>query len=221
MIDIKTWMPQAAQALRQEFGSRLIYIGLQGSYRRDEASETSDIDLVALFDHIDLPLLSRYRAVVKRLPEGEKTCGFVGGVEELYHWPRHELFSFRMDTVDYFGRLDDYLPPLTDDDAREGCRTGASLLYHMAVHTYVHSGPEERSAALAGAFKSAFFALLLWHYLQTGYLAATKCDLAEKVAGVEKELMQASLDFPRWLQTHDQDEAYSILLEFCKKGLEV
>ena len=36
-------------ATRELFGERLWFVGLQGSYGRGEATDTSDIDVVSLF----------------------------------------------------------------------------------------------------------------------------------------------------------------------------
>ena len=42
MIDIKTWMDNFTEKLVITFGNRVWFIGLQGSYGRGEATETSD-----------------------------------------------------------------------------------------------------------------------------------------------------------------------------------
>ena len=38
MIDISTWMDKFLQTLTQNFGNRIWFVGLQGSYGRGEAT---------------------------------------------------------------------------------------------------------------------------------------------------------------------------------------
>ena len=42
-------MKQLATLVRKEFGERVFFLGLQGSYRRGEATEQSDIDVVDVY----------------------------------------------------------------------------------------------------------------------------------------------------------------------------
>ena len=46
MIDITAWMKEFLQTLNETFANRVWFVGLQGSYGRGEATETSDIDVV-------------------------------------------------------------------------------------------------------------------------------------------------------------------------------
>lgn len=87
MIEPQTWVADALARMKKAFGPRLAYLGLQGSYRRGEATETSDIDLVVLLDTVEPADLDIYRSIVHALPEGHKACGFCSGTEEFFHWP--------------------------------------------------------------------------------------------------------------------------------------
>ena len=69
MINAETWMADLLPQLLQTFGARLQYLGLQGSYRRGEATEASDIDVVVLLDVVALDDLDVYRAIVRAMPE--------------------------------------------------------------------------------------------------------------------------------------------------------
>ena len=42
MIDITTWMDGFWKAINETFGDRVWFVGLQGSYGRGEATETTD-----------------------------------------------------------------------------------------------------------------------------------------------------------------------------------
>ena len=48
MIDITTWMQNFLQTLNKTFENRVWFVGLQGSFGRGEATETSDIDFVTM-----------------------------------------------------------------------------------------------------------------------------------------------------------------------------
>ena len=155
MIEPQTWVADALARMKKAFGPRLAYL-VQGSYRRGEATETSDIDLVVLLDTVEPVDLDIYRSIVHALPEGHKACGFCSGTEEFFHWPRHELLPFSMDTDDYYGRLKDFLPPLSQEDARAGAKIGASALLHLLTHSYLYAEPEARTAILKDASRPPF-----------------------------------------------------------------
>ena len=48
MIDMTAWMQEFLQKLNEAFANRLWFVGLQGSYGRGEATDTSDIDVVVI-----------------------------------------------------------------------------------------------------------------------------------------------------------------------------
>ena len=172
VINAETWMADLLPQLLQTFGARLQYLGLQGSYRRGEATEASDIDVVVLLDVVALDDLDVYRAIVRAMPEGQKACGFIGGTGDLFHWPRHELFAFQKDTEDWFGKLEDFLPAITDKDAADGAKIGAAGLVHLLTHTYLYA---ERLTSLDGTERDIIAAglnLPLWlaaHSERQGY----------------------------------------------------
>ena len=215
MIEPRKWVADALAGLRKIFGSRLLYLGLQGSYRRGEATEASDIDLVTILDQVSLDDLDAYRAVVRGLPEGEKACGFFCGRKEFYHWPRHELFPFKMDTDDYHGRLDDYLPPISSDDIREGARISLSSLIHLLTHSYLYAEPGARPEILKDSYKAAFFVIQVLSYLSDGVYGRSKSELLGRLTGTEREIVSAGLDFRAWLAVRSEKQAYEMLFNWC------
>ena len=46
--EVQKYMEHLVQLLCQQFGEQLLYVGLQGSCRRGETTENSDIDAVVL-----------------------------------------------------------------------------------------------------------------------------------------------------------------------------
>ena len=219
MINAETWMTDLLPQLQQTFGARLRYLGLQGSYRRGEATEASDIDVVVLLDVVVLDDLDAYRAIVRAMPEGQKACGFIGGTGDLFHWPRHELFAFQKDTEDCFGKLVDFLPVITDEDAADGAKIGAAGLVHLLTHTYLYADAATRPLVLKDAFKAAFFVMLVRHYLASGVFCRSKKELLTNLEGTEKEIIAAGLALPHWLSAHSEREGYDLLLRWCKDVL--
>ena len=219
MIDPQQWVSAAIKGLEGVFGPRLLYVGLQGSYQRGEATENSDIDLVALLDAVSLDDLDAYRAVVRALPEGEKACGFICGAAEFAHWPRHELFPFKMDTRDYHGRLDDFMPPVERADIALGVKISASGLMHFLTHSWLYADPEARSQILREAYKSAFFVMRVVHYLKTGTYPAAKKELAAALDGPEREIILAGQDFAAWSGGRAEKSAFDLLMAWCRELL--
>ena len=46
MVEIHAWMERFLEELKANFAQHVWFVGLQGSYGRGEATETSDIDVV-------------------------------------------------------------------------------------------------------------------------------------------------------------------------------
>lgn len=219
MIETQTWVSEVLVRLQKAFGTRLAYLGLQGSYRRGEATEASDIDLVVLLDKVDMDDLDTYRALVHAMPEGAKACGFISGIGELAHWPKHELFPFKMDTDDYYSVLDDFLPLITEEHIREGARIGASALLHMLTHSYLYADAVAQPTILRDAYKAAYFVMQVTHYLTTGRYCTSYRELLACVEGVEKDILVARGDMADWLGNHSEKQAYGILRDWCQRIL--
>lgn len=219
MIETQNWMNEALARLQKSFDARLKYFGLQGSYRRGEATENSDIDLVVVLDTVEPDDLDVYRGIVHALPEGHKACGFICGTAELVHWPRHELFPFKKDTADYYGRLEDLLPPISRQDIKEGVKISSSALLHFLTHSYLYAGEGERSAILEDACKSAWFIIRITEYLATGIYYGNKTELLAALHGADRDIIAAGLDFPAWLASHSERQVFAMLYDWCRAGL--
>lgn len=91
-----SWAEDAADKLKEGFGSRLAFVGLQGSRARGEESEASDIDLVVLIEDLDGGDLRACKSIIQSMSHAELACGFVGSPSILENWPRHELRIARL-----------------------------------------------------------------------------------------------------------------------------
>ena len=79
MIEISSWMDKFVKKLEERFGDRVWFVGLQGSYGRGEATETSDIDVVVILDEFTAQDIQAYNTMLDTLPNRELICGFVSG----------------------------------------------------------------------------------------------------------------------------------------------
>ena len=85
------YISSLTRLLSTAFGERLIYVGLQGSYLRGEATESSDIDVMVVIDCMSVADLAAYRQAIASLPDADKSCGFICGRDELLHWNPLEI----------------------------------------------------------------------------------------------------------------------------------
>lgn len=205
MIDINPWMEEAVFRLQKRFGSRLLFVGLQGSYLRGEAREDSDIDILTILDTLNVADLSVYREELRLLPEGEKACGFTCGREELFAWPPFELFQFAQDTDAWYGELAPLLPPVTRQDILTGARAAVSGLHHYTAYLYVSGDEESRADDLKGVYKGFFFAMQIVQYLRSGTYARTKRELLSMLSGIEAKLLRCSIDLAHYDTLKEQN----------------
>lgn len=193
MINKNAWMKELVTKLSHIFGKRLLFAGLKGSYRRGEATDTSNIDVVAILDRLGLPDLASYRTVVSGMPEGEKACGFICGKEELRRWPKHEIFQLQQETEPFFGSLEGLLPLPRGEDIGESVRISAANLYHAVCNTYLYGDAGTREGSLNAFYKSAFFILQLANYLRTGHYVSTKRKLLPLLNDREQRILALSM----------------------------
>ena len=211
MIQAQSWMSELTTKLINRFQDRLVFVGLQGSYQRDEAHEGSDIDAVVILDTLSIDDISTYREILATIPEHEKACGFIAGKVDLMNWARHELFQFEQDTYAYFGDMRSLLPQLTLQDIIGSAKISASALYHACCHTAVHD--PENILALQGMFKGAFFLLQIEYYLQNGDYIRTKRDLLPFLTGDQHEILRISTCWDAELSSvKSNPESYFALL---------
>ena len=83
MFEVHNWVFELTGKLKKRFGSGLCFVGYQGSFRRGEANKNSDIDVVVIFEHVDINILVDYKNVIESMPFAEKACGFICGKKEL------------------------------------------------------------------------------------------------------------------------------------------
>lgn len=185
-MNIDAWMQAYEQNVYALFGGRIVFLGLQGSRSRGEATEASDIDPVLILDEVSPADLLAYRDMLDTMPERELICGFICGRRELENWEKSDLFQFCRDTLPVCGSLDFVQQFITDEDVRRAVRIGACNLYHAAVHNLLHGRHE---AALAGLYKSAAFVVQVLHFARTGEYIHRRDALIGCVPEAEREIL--------------------------------
>ena len=99
---IDEWMKQYTAAAQGLFGGRIWFLGLQGSYGRGEATNSSDIDAVLILDSVSAKDLDSYSKMLDALPNRDKVCGFVSGKKSYLHGSRRTCSSFIMTQLPYW-----------------------------------------------------------------------------------------------------------------------
>ena len=193
MVNTDNWMSELTDNLKAHFKNRLLFIGLQGSYEREEAHQGSDIDAVVILDALFMDDLIAYRKILLTMPENDKACGFISGKQDLMNWPKHELFQFERDTRSYYGTLNELLPKIEKQDVIDIVKISASGLYHSCCHTAVHSPLD--TSALKSMYKSAFFLLQAVYYLRRGVYVHTKKELLPLLKGDEQEILNIGMSW--------------------------
>ena len=190
MIDISVWMQDFLQTLNATFANRVLFVGLQGSYGRGEATETSDIDVVAILDELSASDIQKYNTMLDTLPHREQICGFLSGKDELLNWEPSDLFQFYNDTTPIQGSLDELLAVIDETAVDRAIKIGACNIYHGCVHNMIHEKSEE---ILYGLYKSASFVVQAIAFKQTGKYIKTQKDLLGVVSDDERKIIEIFL----------------------------
>ena len=215
MIEISSWMDKFVGALEASFKNRVWFVGLQGSYGRGEATETSDIDVVVTLDELTAIDIQTYNAMLDTLPNRELICGFVSGKEELLNWEPSDLFQFYHDTTPIKGSLDELLSVIDKTAIDRAIKSGACNIYHGCVHNMLHEKSDE---ILKGLYKSASFVVQAICFQETGCYIKSQKDLLEKVSGDEKSIVENFLSLKNGGKV-DFEEMSNTLFAWSKKWI--
>jgi len=221
MVNIHCYMEQLTELLKETFDSRLIYVGLQGSYLRGEANENSDIDIMVVIDTLSVDDLTQYRSVIQSLDNFDKSCGFICGSDDLSRWNPLEICHVIHSTQDYFGELKNLVPTYTQEDIRNFIKLSINNLYHEICHRYIHASSNQDINKLSASYKSVFFILQNLYYLQNGQFILTKNELLSALDERNRVILKRSIDLNS-KTTHDFFESFELLLVWCQetvKGL--
>lgn len=218
MFHADTYILSLTELLKKEYRERLLYVGLQGSYLRDEATEHSDIDIMVVVDDITVADLDAYRKAISSLEDFDRSCGFICGRDELKNWNPLEICHLLHTTKDYFGTLADLVPEYTQKDVRTFVKMSLGNLYHEICHRYIHASGEKNTARLPYTYKSVFFILQNVYYLDSGRFIGTKAGLLEALSGKDRLVLETAVSMSGGA-AFDFNEAFALLFSWCRETL--
>ena len=219
MINIEKYISDLIVLLKQYFGPRLLYVGLQGSYLRGEATANSDIDVMVVLDSLTVSDLEQYRIIINSLPVADKSCGFICAKADLKNWNPLEISHVLHSTKDYYGVLKDLVPDYSQEDVRNFVKFSLNNLYHELCHRYIHADRKTNMEALSFTYKGVFFILQNLYYLKHGTFIATRKDLLAVLDGQDRAVLERSSDFLQG-KTHNFDESFELLFSWCQATLQ-
>ena len=212
MVDITAWMKSFLQALNETFERRVWFVGLQGSYGRNEATETSDIDVVVILDEISASDIQAYNSMLDTLPSRELVCGFISGKEEIINWERSDLFHFYHDTTPIKGSLDELLQVIDEAAINRVIKIGVCNIFHGCVHNMLH---EKSDDILRGLYKTAIFVVQAIYFKQTGNYIRHHKELLQVVDHEERAIVETFLGMKNG-QPIDFSKMSEALFVWCK-----
>ena len=191
MIDVNTWMQDFLQILNETFANRVWFVGLQGSYGRGEATETSDIDIVVILDELSATDIQTYNDMLNTLSHRNLLCGFLSGKKEIMNWEPSDLFQFCNDTTSIKGSLDEVLSVVDESAVNRAIKIGACNIFHGCVHNMLHEKSEE---ILQELYKAASFVVQAIAFKQTGNYIKQQKDLIQVVSSDEQAIVETFMN---------------------------
>ena len=215
MMDINVWMNDFLQKLNETFANRVWFVGLQGSYGRGEATETSDIDVVVILDELCASDIQAYHDMLDNLPHRELICGFVSGKDEILNWEPSDLFQFYNDTIAIKGSLDDLLPLIDNVAIERAIKIGACNIYHGCVHNLLH---EKNEDVLKGLYKAASFVVQAIVFKQTGNYVKLQNQLLQVTSNEERKIIETFISYKNGERVNLNTDS-QLLFEWSKKWI--
>ena len=215
MIDIATWMQNFLQTLNETFRDRVWFVGLQGSFARGEATETSDIDVVVILDELSAMDIQNYNKMLNTLPHRELICGFLSGKDDIMNWEPSDLFQFYHDTTPIKGSLDEVLTLVDESAVNRAIKIGVCNIYHGCVHNMLHEKSED---ILRGLYKSASFVIQAIAFKQTGNYIKHQEELLRTVSSNERGIIETFLNLKNG-GTVDFNSMAETLFDWSKKWI--
>ena len=194
MIDITIWMQNFLQILNKTFIDRVWFVGLQGSYGRGEATETSDIDVVVILDKLSATDIPTYNSMLDTLSDRALICGFLSGKDDIMNWEPSDLFQFYHDTTPIKGSLDEVLNLVDENAVNRAIKIGACNIFHGCVHNMLHEKSED---ILKGLYKSASFVVQAIVFKQTGKYIKHQEELFTVANPDEKNIINTFLSLKK------------------------
>lgn len=219
MINVENYLSNLIQILSRSFGNRLVYVGLQGSYLRAEATQQSDIDVMVVVDNLSVNDLTTYRAAIQALGYFELSCGFICSKQDLNCWNPLEIGHLLNSTKDYYGSLCELVPAYTEVDIRNFVKLSINNLYHEICHRYIHADEDKNIAKLPLSYKGVFYVLQNLYFLMHGRYILEKQVLLSVLDGISREVLEKSIELSSGAE-YDFQQSFTLLFTWCQETLQ-
>lgn len=218
MFRVDEYINKLTISIKDVFGDRLLYVGLQGSYLREEATENSDIDIMVIINNLSIQDLDSYREIITQMEDYEKSCGFICGMDEFSKWNPLELCHILYSTKDYYGKLSSLMPEYSEEDIINYIKISIGNMYHEICHRYIHADRIQNYQKLPMTYKNVFFILQNIYYLKTGVFCLTKKELLCKLDEADKEIMKLSLEINS-NEKYNFEQSFEKLFLWCQNTM--
>ncbi len=188
---MKNWLEKFKNQMLDTFNERVVFIGIRGSYGRDEATKASNINVVLILDKFNYDDLKAYKNAAAKLENIDKMYGFVTGKKEISNWPPSELFGFYYSTNALYGDLSWLSGRIRKDDAWRSCKADACKIYSACIHNVLH---EKDPRILKLLYKKATFALQAKYYYNKGKYIKRIHELAEYLTDLDEIIINNYFD---------------------------
>lgn len=216
MLDINQWIEKYQNTVKENFKDRVLFIGLQGSYGRGEATENSDINTVLILDKVEIEDLQLYKNIIKEIPNRELLSSFISGKEEILNWNKSELFQIYNDTIPLYGKFEDFLSAFIVEDVKLAVLSEACVIYHKCSYNFIH---EESLEKLKSLYKIAFFVMQGKYYCENNIYIENRKELIELLKDDDKKIMEISYNLGN-INNDSFDEYSKLLLNWSSKLIE-
>ena len=215
-FNLHLWLDLIQEKLKTTFADNLLFIGYHGSYRRQEATEYSDIDLIVILKTLVIEDLKKYREIVNSMPFKEKCCGFISGEKEIQNWSKSDIFQFYYETENLYGDIKKLITPPAKEDIQTAVKTGCETLYHALCHSFLFD--KNKAESLSSLYKMTFFILQAKYFLRTNRYILTKKELLKHLDYEDSLILETCINRNsiKNYNTKELEESYNRLLEWCK-----
>lgn len=221
-FNIDIWLETLLEKIKNTYGKRLLFAGHIGSWARGEAGPASDIDVNVILSSIEPNDITKYREIIKSMPYAEKACGFIADKTEMDAWPKQDLFHFIQGCHVLFGNMDAVVNFPQPQYILDYIKNSTAALLHGARHRLIYSPDLSQEIPLIkDAYKSIFFILQSWLFVQKGNFYQKKSELIENLSdALDKEVFNVNYN---WSKMEDEiaknPEKYLVLLADWSKQM--
>ena len=213
------WLDLIQNKIENEFNDNLLYIGYHGSYRRLEADETSDIDLIVILKKLTINELKQYKKIIETMPFKKKCCGFISGETEIKNWSKPDLFQFYHETKNIYGDIKAIISPPSIQDLQTSVKTGVETLYHQTCHSFLYQN--NHNTCLINLYKMAFYILQAKYFLQTNKYILTKKELLKNLDNQDYKILQTCIN-RNSIKNYSKEQieqSYKELIDWCQNNM--